>query len=99
MHKAIAIIRFKLDGQLIQKYPEFGMEAQLRLSNIDYEKGTITIDGKKYKMEDMNLPTVDPNNPYERTEDEMEVMMRLKSSFRHCEKLQKHIRLESRRIL
>lgn len=90
MHKAIAIIRFKLDGQLIQKYPEFGMEAQLRLSNIDYEKGTITIDGKKYKMEDMNLPTVDPNNPYELTEDEMEVMMRLKSSFRHCEKLQKH---------
>ena len=90
MHKAIAIIRFKLDGQLIQKYPEFGMEEQLRLSHIDYEKGTITIEGKKYKMEDMNLPTVDPNNPYELTEDEMEVMMRLKSSFRHCEKLQKH---------
>lgn len=90
MHKAIAIIRFKLDGQLIQKYPEFGMEEQLRLSRIDYEKGTIVIDGKKYKMEDMNLPTVDPNNPYELTEDEMEVMMRLKSSFRHCEKLQKH---------
>ncbi len=90
MHKAIAIIRFKLDGQLIQKYPEFGMEDQLRLHNIDFEKGTVTIEGKKYKMEDMNLPTVDPNNPYELTEDEMEVMMRLQSSFRHCEKLQKH---------
>ena len=90
MHKAIAIIRFKLDGQLIQKYPEFGMEAQCRLHNIDFEKGTIVIDGKKYKMQDMNLPTVDPNSPYELTEDEMEVMMRLKSSFRHCEKLQKH---------
>lgn len=90
MHKAIAIIRFKLDGQLIQKYPEFGMEEQCRLHNIDFEKGTITIEGKKYNMEDMNLPTVDPKNPYELTEDEREVMMRLKSSFRHCEKLQKH---------
>ena len=90
MHKAIAVIRFKLDGQLIQKYPEFGMENQLRLSNIDFEKGTVTIEGKEYKMEDMNLPTVDPANPYELTEEEMEVMLRLKSSFRHCEKLQKH---------
>lgn len=90
MHKAIAIIRFKLDGQLIQKYPEFGMQSQLRLSNIDYEKGTVFIEGKEYKMEDMNLPTVDRNNPYELTEDEMEVMLRLKSSFCHCDKLQKH---------
>lgn len=90
MHKAIAIIRFKLDGQLIQKYPEFGMEDQLRLSNIDFEKGTIRIEGKEYKMEDMNLPTVDPKDPYKLTEEEMEVMMRLRSSFRHCEKLQKH---------
>ena len=50
------------------------------------------IDGVEYKMMDMNLPTVDPENPYELTEDEMEVMMRLKSSFRHCEKLQRHAR-------
>ena len=92
MHKAIAIIRFKLDGQLIQKYPEFGMEKQLRLHHIDFENGTVMIEGRKYKMEDMHLPTVDPAKPYELTEDEMEVMMRLRSSFRHCEKLQKHAR-------
>lgn len=91
MHKAIAIIRFKLDGQLIQKYPEFGMDDQLRLSQIDFEKGTVTIEGTEYKMEDMHLPTVDPEHPYELTEDEMEVMLRLKSSFHHCEKLQKHV--------
>ncbi len=91
MHKAIAIIRFKLDGQLIQRYPEFGMEDQLRLSKIDFEKGTVCIEEKEYKMEDMHLPTVNPDNPYELTEDELEVMLRLKSSFRHCEKLQKHV--------
>lgn len=91
MHKAIAIIRFKLDGQLIQKYPEFGMDNQLRLSQINFEKGIVTIEGKEYKMEDMYLPTVNPENPYELTDEEMEVMLRLKSSFRHCEKLQKHV--------
>jgi len=90
MHKAISIIRFKLDGQIIRKYPEFGMEDQCRLHNINFEKGTVTIEGKEYKMEDMNLPTIDPANPYELTEDEMEVMMRLQSSFLHCEKLQRH---------
>jgi len=90
MHKAISIIRFKLDGQIIQRHPEFEMDDQLRLGNIDFKKGTVKIDGKEYKMEDMNLPTVDPKNPYELTEDEMEVMTRLQSSFRHCEKLQKH---------
>lgn len=91
MHKAIAIIRFKLDGQLIQRYPEFGMDDQLRLSKIDFAKGTVIIEEKEYKMEDMHLPTVNPENPYELTEDELEVMLRLKSSFRHCEKLQKHV--------
>lgn len=90
MHKAIAIIRFKLDGQIIKRHPEFEMDDQLRLEHINFEKGIVKIDGKEYKMEDMNLPTVDPENPYELTEDEMEVMMRLQSSFRHCEKLQKH---------
>lgn len=91
MHKAIAVIRFKLDGQLIQKYPEFGMDEQCRLHHIDFKKGTVTVEGKEYKMEDMHLPTIDPEHPYELTEDEMEVMMRLKTSFRHCEKLQKHV--------
>ncbi len=90
MHKAIAIIRFKLDGQIIKRHPEFGMDAQCRLEHINFEKNTIMIEGKEYKMEDMNLPTVNPENPYELTEDEMEVMLRLQSSFRHCEKLQRH---------
>lgn len=92
MHKAIAIIRFKLDEQLILKYPEFGMEHQMRLSNINFEKGTVIIEGEEYLMTDTNLPTIRPECPYELTEEEMEVMLRLQSSFRHCEKLQKHAR-------
>jgi fructose-1,6-bisphosphatase-3 len=90
MHKAIAIIRFKLEGQLIQKWPEYGMEDHCRLHKINFKTGMVEIEGKEYPMMDMNLPTVDPNNPYELTEDEMEVMLRLQYSFLHCEKLQRH---------
>lgn len=93
MHKAIAIIRFKLEGQMILKWPEYGMSDRLSLHHIDYEKGTIEIEGKTYRMLDMNLPTVDPKNPYELTAEEQEVMNRLRSSFLHCEKLQRHIQL------
>ena len=90
MHKAIAIIRFKLEGQLIHKWPEYGMDEHCRLHKINFKTGMVEIEGKEYKMMDMNLPTVDPDNPYELTEDEMEVMLRLQSSFLHCEKLQRH---------
>lgn len=93
MHKAIAILRFKLEGQLVHKYPEFGMENRCLLHRIDYENKTVEIDGKLYPMTDTYFPTVDPARPYELTEEEAEVMERLKSSFVHCEKLQRHVRL------
>jgi fructose-1,6-bisphosphatase-3 len=91
MHKAIAIIRFKLEGQLILKWPEYGMTNRLLLDKIDYEKKTVTIDGKEYAMKDTMLPTVDPEHPYDLTEEEQEVMNHLSSSFIHSEKLQRHI--------
>ena len=93
MHKAIMVIKLKLEGKLIEKYPEFGMEDRRLLDKIDWEKGTVLIDGKSYPMKDMDFPTVDPKNPYELTPEETEVMSRLRTSFRHCEKLQRHMRV------
>lgn len=93
MHKAIAIIRFKLEGQMILKWPEYGMENRLLLDKINYEKKTVQIDGVTYEMKDTLLPTVDPDNPYALTGEELDVMKRLCSSFLHCEKLQRHIQL------
>lgn len=92
LHKAISIIRFKLEGQIIKNHPEFKMENHLMLDKIDYEKGTITIENNTYKLLDTNFPTIDPDNPYELTPDETELMRSLRSSFMHSEKLQKHIR-------
>lgn len=97
MHKAIAIIRFKLEGQLIQKWPDFGMQNRCLLHKINYEKKTVEIDGQEYPMLDTYFPTIDPENPYELTPEETEVMARLRTSFIHCEKLQRHVRLMLKR--
>ena len=92
MQKAIAIIQFKLESQVIMRRPEFEMEDRLLLDKIDYEAGTIQLEGKVYPLSDTNFPTVDPKNPYELSAAEQEVMDRLQSAFMKCEKLQKHVR-------
>jgi fructose-1,6-bisphosphatase-3 len=97
MHKAITILRFKLEGQLFQKWPDYGMENRCLLHRINYENNTVEIDGKTYPMLDMNFPTIDPENPYELTPEEADVMKRLTASFLHCEKLQRHVRLMLKR--
>lgn len=92
LHKAISVIRFKVEGQAILRHPEFGMENHLMLDKIDYKNGTITIDNKVYPLKDTNFPTIDPNDPYKLTDAENELMKSLRSSFIHSEKLQRHIR-------
>ena len=83
MHKAIAILQFKLEGQLIHKWPEYGMENRCLLHRINYENKTVEIDGKTYDMLDTSFPTIDPEHPYDLTPEEQEVMNRLRTSFIH----------------
>ena len=92
MHKAITIIQFKLEGQLIKNPPEFKMDDRLLLDKIDFDKKQVLIGGTWYDMTDTDFPTVDPKNPYELTPEEADVVKRLRHGFVHCEKLQKHIR-------
>ena len=89
MHKAIAVIQFKLDGQLIAEHPEYSMEDRRLLHRIDYEKGIINIDGDEYPLLDRSFPTIDPDAPYSFTPDEVSVVKKLQSGFVHCEKLQR----------
>ena len=91
MHKAIAIIQFKLEGEAIKRRKEFEMDDRMLLHKIDYEKGTINIDGKEYKLTSNNFPTVDPKNPYKLTVEEEEVVRKLSFYFRNSEKLQNHM--------
>lgn len=92
MHKAIAIIQFKLEAQIILRHPEFDMDDRKLLDKIDYEKGTVEIEGREYKMLDMDFPTIDPAAPFSLTEEESKVMARLQQAFLKCEKLQRHVR-------
>ena len=92
MHKAISIIQFKLEGQIAKRHKDFGLENRAMLHRINYEKGTVTIDGKEYKMLDMNFPTIDPKDPYKLTDEEEDIMERLERAFTSCEKLQDHMR-------
>ncbi|WP_239256176.1 fructose-1,6-bisphosphatase [Listeria ilorinensis] len=91
MHKAIAIIQFKLEGKIIDQHPEFQMDDRKLLDKIDYLAGTIVRKGKTYPLLDCYFPTIDPEDPYRLTADEQEVIEKLTFSFKNCERLQKHI--------
>ncbi|MFW6294156.1 MAG: fructose-1,6-bisphosphatase, partial [Halanaerobium sp.] len=92
MHKAIAVIQFKLEGQLIKRRPEFKMNEALYLEKIDYEKGILKLEGKEYKLTDDKLPTVDPKNPYQLSSWEEELINQLSHSFKNNDRLQQDIR-------
>ena len=92
MYKAITIILFKLEGQKLLRRPEFGMADRLLLDRIDFETKTINIGGKVYPLEDCDFPTIDPTDPYTLTDEELHVIEQLTDSFRHSEKLQRHVR-------
>ena len=92
MYKAITMILFKLEGQKVLRRPEYHMEDRALLHRINYENKTISIGGVDYPLLDCDFPTVDPENPYELTAEESQVIDQLTESFRHSEKLQKHTR-------
>jgi fructose-1,6-bisphosphatase-3 len=92
MHKAITIIQFKLEAQIIDRRPELGMADRKLLEYIDREKGVLRMGGKEYALRDTNFPTIDPADPYRLTDEEADLVSKLHHSFRKSEKLRKHMR-------
>ncbi len=92
MNKAISILQFKIEGHRIKNHPEFGLEKRKLLDKIDFENGTINVNGTIYELKDSNFPTVDREDPYLITPEEKEMMSALEASFVQSEKLQRHIR-------
>ena len=93
MHKAISIIQFKLEGQTVLRHPEWHMDHRALLDKIDFEHGTVTIEGVTYPLLDTNLPTIDPKDPYALNQYEQDLMNQLWRSFRKSEKMQRHLRM------
>ncbi len=92
MHKAIAVIQFKVEGQIIKRHPEYRMDNRCLLEKIDFENGTVTVDGKAYPMLDMRFPTVDPKDPLALSKEEEELLHTLVLSFQHSALLHKHVK-------
>ena len=93
MHKAIAVIQFKEEAQLFEAHPEWKMQDRELFKMINYEKGTILLNGKEYPLTSCNFPTIAPKHPCALTFEEKTLMGKLHHSFRVSEKLHKHIRL------
>jgi len=91
MHKAITIIQFKLEYEIISRRPEFKMEHRLLLDKINYSKGTIRLNNSIYELIDKNFPTLDIKRPFELIEEEKRLIGKLRRSFINSDKLQKHI--------
>ncbi len=91
IHKAITIIQFKLEGQLIKKHPEYNLNNRLLLDKINFKKGYIILEGKKYEINDNNFPTLNKEDVYELTIEEKEIIERLSESFKNSLKLNEHI--------
>ena len=92
MHKAITMILFKLEGQKIRRNPCFGMDDRLLLDQVDFQNKTVSIGGEVYPLLDADFPTVDPKDPCALTPEEDALINTLTRSFRHSEKLQRHVR-------
>jgi fructose-1,6-bisphosphatase III len=92
IHKAMAIIQFKLEAALIHRNPTFGLEHRLLLDKVNYDDASITIDGVTYELKDHQFVTIDPTNPYALTPEEQQVIDHLTQSFLNNDLLQDHIR-------
>mgnify|MGYP000552707866 FL=1 len=93
MHKAIAVIQFKVESQIIAKHPEWKMNDRCLFEHVDYQNGTIELQGKTYKMSSCSFPTINPAAPSELSPEEKVLIGKLHHSFSVCEKLHKHIRV------
>lgn len=93
MQKAISIIQFKLEGQIIMRRPHYLMDDRLLMDKIDLGNGTVIVDGNVHDLLDTHFPTLDPANPYALSPREAQVMHRLTQSFLNSDRLQRHVRL------
>lgn len=91
MHKAMCVIQWKLEGQMVERHPDFRMDSRNMLRQVDFTRGTVTVDGKEYPLLDTSFPTVDPADPNRLTEDEEKIITQLRNTFVNNEKMRRHM--------
>lgn len=91
MHKAISIIQFKLEEQLISRRPGFGLSHRKMLANMNLATGEIRIDQKTFELKDTYFPTIDPEHPERLSKEEEDLVKKLSEAFQHSSRLKKHV--------
>ena len=89
--KAISIILFKLEGQIIRRNPDYGMQERLLLDKVNFDDATIEIDGVVHELKEKRFPTINRMDPYALEPAEREIMDELEKLFRESEQLQRHV--------
>lgn len=91
MHKAVTVLMLKLEAEVIDRNPDFGMQQRDYLRRIDYSRGTVLCKGVEYPLLDTDFPTVDPTDPVRLLPREQEIIAQLQHAFQESEKLQRHV--------
>ena len=94
--KAISVMLFKLEGQVILRNPDYNMTDKLLLHKVNVEKQTVEIDGTEYAIKEEAFPTVnfdsgDMEEIYQLSEEEEQVMEGLRMAFVNSIRLRQHI--------
>ena len=94
--KAISVMLFKLEGQVILRNPDYNMADKLLLHKVNVEKQTVEIDGTEYAIKEEAFPTVnfdsgDMEDIYQLSEEEEQVMEGLRMAFVNSIRLRQHI--------
>lgn len=91
MHKAVSVIQWKLEGQMVARHPEYVMSDRDMLHCVNFEKGTVEIEGVEYQLLEAAFPTVDPADPNLLTEEEEKIMIQFRNTFVNNEKMRRHM--------
>jgi len=91
MHKAIAILMFKLESQLLDRHPEWGVADRNVLRRTDFRRMVFRDGDREYPLLDTHFPTIDPDDPSRLTPAEEELMVSIDASFRQSETLRRHV--------
>lgn len=94
--KAISVMLFKLEGQVILRNPDYNMTDKLLLHKVNVEKQTVEIDGTEHAIKEEAFPTVnfdsgDIEDVYQLSEEEEQVMEGLRMAFVNSIRLRQHI--------
>lgn len=92
MQKAAAVMQYKLEAQLIARNPGFKLENRRLITAMDLERGSVSIDGRSYPLEDTHFPTLDPRDPSRLSDEETACLARIRQSFLSSQKLWQHVR-------